>query len=166
MLTEAEKNEIGELLRRNHDPRSAGVEAMKIVQAHRGWVSDEAIRDVAALVDMSPDELDSAATFYSLIFRRPVGKHVIKVCDSLVCWSLGFTPSGVEGSQSLLGYLERKLGVKAGETTADGRFTLLPICCLGDCDHAPVMMVDDRPVRNLTPEVLDSVLAEYAAEEG
>jgi len=158
MLTEAEKSEIRELLRRNHDPRSAGVEALKIVQARRGWVSDEAIRDLAALLDMSPDELDSAATFYSLVFRRPVGKHVIKVCDSLVCWFLG--------SSSLLEHLERKLGIKAGETTADGRFTLLPICCLGDCDHAPVMMVDDRQVRNLTPEVLDSVLAEYAAEEG
>jgi NADH-quinone oxidoreductase subunit E len=76
---------------------------------------------------------------------------VLKVCDGVVCWMLG--------SQSLLQHLEQRLGIKAGETTPDGRFTLLPSCCLGDCDHAPVMMVNDTLIRNLTPEVLDQVLA-------
>jgi len=150
MLTDDEKREIEAEVAGSHDRRAACIGALKIVQAHRGWVPDEALRDVAALLDMTPDELEGVATFYSLIFRHPVGKRVLKVCDSVVCWALG--------GQSLMQHLEQRLGIKAGGTTADGRFTLLPICCLGDCDHAPVMMVNDTLVRNLTPELLDQML--------
>jgi len=103
------------------------------------------------MLGMTPDELDAVATFYNLIYRHPVGKHVVKVCDGAVCWILG--------SQNLMEYLEQKLGIKSGETTADGMVTLLPICCVGDCDHAPVMMVDDALVRDLTPERIDQLIA-------
>lgn len=151
MLTEQERQAIEEEIARSYDRQAACIGALRILQYGRGWISDEAIADLADLLGMTRDELDGVATFYSLVFRRPVGRHVLKVCDGAVCWMLG--------GQSLLEHLEQKLGVQRGGTTADGQFTLLPICCLGDCDHAPVMMVDDQLVRNLTPEMLDRLIA-------
>ncbi len=153
MLTAEETIEIQREIDASLDRRGACISALRIVQEHRGdWVSDETLQDVADLLEMTPDELEGIATFYNLIFRRPVGRRVLKVCDGVVCWMLG--------SQSLLSHLEQRLGIKAGETTADGRFTLLPICCLGDCDHGPVMMVNDTLVRSLTPEMLDEITAD------
>jgi NADH-quinone oxidoreductase subunit E len=151
MLSETERTEIEAEIAQSCDRRSSCIGALKIVQAHRGYVSDEALRDLAALLQMTPDELDGVATFSSLILRHPVGQKVLKVCDSVVCWALG--------GQSLMEHLEQRLGIKAGETTADGRFILLPICCLGDCDHAPVMMVNDELVSNVTPQVLEQILS-------
>ncbi len=151
MLSEAEKAEIQAEIAGSYDARAACIGALKIVQAHQGYVSDEALREVAALLEMTPEELDGVATFYSLIFRRPVGKHILKVCDSITCW--------IMGGETVMQYLEKRLGIRAGETTPDGRFTLLPICCLGDCDHAPAMMLDDTLIGNLTPELLDKIIA-------
>jgi NADH-quinone oxidoreductase subunit E len=152
MLTDEEKREIEEELSHYTQKRAACIEALKIVQRHRGWVSDE-IADIAGMLDMSVDELDNVATFYSLIFRRPVGRHVILICDSVSCY--------VTGYETIADYLEKKLGVPLGGTTADGRFTLLPAACLGACDLAPVMMVDDTLYGNLTPEKIDDLLAEH-----
>ena len=89
------------------------------MQRHRGWVSDESIQDIAELLEMSPTELDSISTFYNLIFRRPVGRHVMMVCDSVSCWIMGY--------DRLREHLSARLGVRMGETTPDNRFTLLPI---------------------------------------
>jgi NADH-quinone oxidoreductase subunit E len=132
---------------------AAAIEALRIVQKHRRWVSDEAIRDIAEFLHMSASELDGVATFYNMIYRRPVGKHVIHVCDSVSCWLMGYEP--------LRQALEKKLGVRYGETTADGRFTLLPIPCLGTCDRAPAMFVGEDLYRDLKAEDLDAILAKY-----
>ena len=89
MLSAQEKEEI-EAEFPNYAQKSAVViEAMKIVQRHRGWVSDESIKDIAELLEMTPAEVDSVASFYNLIFRRPVGRHVILLCDSITCWIMG-----------------------------------------------------------------------------
>lgn len=134
--------------------RSAAViEALRIVQRHRRWVSDDAVRDIAGFLGMSPDEVDSVATFYNMIYRKPVGRHVIHVCDSVSCWLMGY--------ESLKEALVRKLGVQFGQTTPDGRFTLLPICCLGTCDRAPALFVGDDLYRDLKLEDLDGILAKY-----
>ena len=132
---------------------SAAIEALKAVQRRRGWVSDEALKDIAAYLEMSPEELEGVATFYNLIFRRPVGRHVIFLCDSVSCWILGVdrVREGLTG----------KLGIGFGETTKDGRFTLLPIQCLGTCDHAPALMIDDVLHRDLKPEELEPILERY-----
>ncbi len=152
MLSEEERAEVEAELAQSYTKRAAAIGAMRIVQRHRGgWLSDEALADVAAFLEMTPTELDGIATFYYLIFRRPVGERVLMVCDSISCWQLG--------AESLLSYLEQRLGIKAGETTPDGRFTLLRTNCLGDCDHAPAMMVNEVQVREVTTEVLDGVLA-------
>jgi NADH-quinone oxidoreductase subunit E len=153
MLTATEKREIEEELRHYPQKQAVCVEALKIVQRHRGWVSDESIQDVAAFLEMTADELDSVATFYNLIYRRPVGKHVILMCDSVSCWVLGY--------ERLYEHLTARLGINWGETSQDSQFTLLPIACLGTCDHAPALMIDDELHRDLDPEKLDSILAKY-----
>jgi NADH-quinone oxidoreductase subunit E len=154
MLTEEEKREIETELHHYEQKQAACVEAMKIVQRHRGWVSDESIRDIARLLEMTPDELDSVATFYNLIFRRPVGKHVILICDSVSCWIMGY--------KDLRQHLTDRLGINLGETTTDGRFTLLPIVCLGTCDHAPALMIDNELYRDLDPQRIDAILEKYS----
>jgi NADH-quinone oxidoreductase subunit E len=153
MLSEKEKSEINAELARAATKSAVSVDALNVVQRHRGWISDEAIRDVANLLEMTADELDAVATFYSFIFRRPVGRHVILVCDSISCWVLGYNP--------LLALLTNKLDITFGDTTADKRFTLLPISCLGACDRAPAMMVDDDLYGPVTPGMMDEILGKY-----
>jgi NADH-quinone oxidoreductase subunit E len=132
-----------------------GLEALKIVQKYQGWVSDESLLAVAQYLELPPDELEGVATFFNMIFRRPVGKHVILLCDSVACWMLG--------CDNLKTHLTNKLGIDYGQTTADNLFTLIPVPCLGDCDKAPVMMIGDETYRNLTPAKIDSILAECKA---
>ncbi len=153
MLSDKEKREIESELAHYPTKRAVCIDALKIVQRHRGWVSDEALRDVAGFLDMSPAELDGVATFYNLIFRKPVGRHVIFVCDSVSCWIMGY--------DTVRDYLSARLRVEMGGTTADGRFTLLPIVCLGACDHAPAMMVDDDLHGDLDANKIDAILEQY-----
>lgn len=153
MLTAEEKHEIDEAIRLVPVRKAAGIEAMKIVQDHRRWLSDESLNDIALYMGMSVEELDSVATFYNMIFRKPVGRHVILLCDSISCWVMGY-----EGIQE---YFKRTLGIGWGETTADGRFTLLPNCCLGTCDCAPALMIDNDLHRNLTISQLEEILKKY-----
>ncbi len=150
MLTDDERAEIEAEFALYPDRRSLCIDAMLVVQKHRGWVSDESVRDVAALLGMSPADVDGVATFYNLIYRRPVGRHVIHVCDSVSCWIMGY--------ETIRDYLSERLGIGYGETTPDGRVTLLPIVCLGACDHAPAMMVDRTFYGDLDPEKIDAIL--------
>jgi NADH-quinone oxidoreductase subunit E len=150
MLTVEEKREIESQLGDYEVPSALCVEALKIVQEHRGWVTDEAVGDIAALLRMSPAEVEGVATFYNHLYRRPVGRHVIRICDSVTCWIMGY--------ENLLAHLQQQLGVALGQTTADGLFTLLPVPCLGICDHAPAMMIGDELYVDLTAEKIDRVL--------
>ncbi len=153
MLTDEERQEIEAEFPKYADRKSVCIEAMKIVQHHRGWVADENIRDVAEYLGMSAEELESVASFYNMIYRKPVGRHVIHVCDSVSCWVMGY--------ENLRATLTEKLGIKMGETTPDGRFTLLPVVCLGACDRAPVAMIDREAVMDFVPDKVDEVLARY-----
>jgi NADH-quinone oxidoreductase subunit E len=134
-LTEAERAEIMALALSHETKRSACIEALKYVQGHYRWVSDRHLGEIAALLEMSRAELDGVATFYNLIFRRPVGEHIIFLCDSISCW--------IMGRDAVCAYFRERLGIVPGETTVDGMYTLLPIVCLGHCDHAPAMLLDD-----------------------
>lgn len=150
MLTEEERSEIEAGFHQYARKQSACIDALKTLQQSRGWVSDESLRDLAEFLEMTPDELDSVATFYNLIFRRPVGRRVILICDSVSCWIMGY--------DRIREHLTARLGIGLGETTADGEFTMLPIPCLGDCDHAPVLMIGDETYRDLEPRKLDRIL--------
>ena len=137
-----------------HVPYRAAVaiDALKIVQEHRGWVSDESLKAIADHLHMSPDELDGVATFYNLIFRRPVGENVILLCNSISCW--------IKGCDNLQARISEHLGVGLGETTHDNRYTFLPVTCLGACDKAPVMMVGDELHEDLTEQAIASIFTE------
>lgn len=157
MLSDAERTEIEGLIAKYPTRQTASIDGLLVIQKHRGWVSDEAIQDLAPLLGMTAADLDGVATFYSRIFRKPVGTHVISVCDSVSCF--------VMGGETMLAYLEKKLGIRAGETTADGMFTLIPNVCLGHCEIAPVMLVDHQVHGNLTEEKIDQILAEVAKKQ-
>jgi NADH-quinone oxidoreductase subunit E len=152
-LTADEIREIDDAIPRYTQKRSVGPEALRIVQRRSGWVSDENLRDVAAYLDMSPEELESLATFYDKIFREPVGRHIILVCDSVSCW--------IMGADTIIGHLKLRLGAGLGETTSDGRFTILPCACLGLCDRSPAMMIDDDVHGNLDGAKIDRILEIY-----
>lgn len=153
MLTDEEKHDIEHHISQYPHKRAACIEVLKVVQKTRGWISDETLKDVAEFLEMTPDELDSVATFYNLVFRKPVGRHVILICNSITCWIMGY--------EKLLDHLYRKYHIRPGETTEDERFTLLPIPCLGSCDHAPALMIDNDLYRDLTVEKLDEILEKY-----
>jgi NADH-quinone oxidoreductase subunit E len=153
VLSPEERQEIEAELPRYPNKQAVCIDALKIVQRHRGWVSDQSICDIAELLDLSAADLDGVATFYNLIYRKPVGRHVILVCNSVSCWIMGY--------ERLLKRLSDRLGIQLGETSADGRFTLLPIVCLGTCDHAPALMIDNDLHRDLSPDSVDRVLENY-----
>jgi len=135
------------------DPRAASIEALKIVQKRHGWVPDGAIAQIGELLRIPASDVEGVATFYNLIFRKPVGRHVIKVCDSIACYLTGY--------DDVHAAFSAKLGIKLGQTTADGRFTLLPICCLGACDKGPVLMIDDDTHGKVAPDQIDQLLERY-----
>jgi NADH-quinone oxidoreductase subunit E len=153
MLSRSEKEEIEKETRLYPYAQAACIDALKIVQHHRGWISDEAVTDIAEELEMSAEEVDSVATFYTRIYRKPVGRNIILVCDSASCLVMGY--------ESIYRHISSKLSISFGETTPDGRYTLLPISCLGDCDHAPSLMINDDLYNNLKSEVIDGILEKY-----
>jgi NADH-quinone oxidoreductase subunit E len=153
MLTRDEIVEVEALIAEYPDSRAASIEALMVVQKRQRWVSDEALREIAALIGMSADELEGVATFYNLIYRRPVGRHVILLCDSVSCWIVGY--------EKIRRSLEQKLGIGFGQTTKDDRFTLLPIACLGNCERGPALMIDEDMHVDVDASRLDEILARY-----
>jgi NADH-quinone oxidoreductase subunit E len=152
-LSDDERRELEAVVTHYPDRRAAAASVLKAVQTRRRWLSDEAMADAGEFLGMSVEELDSLATFGNMLFRRPVGRHIVLVCDSFACWALGYA--------ELLEALEQELGVGMGETTPDDRFTLLPIVCLGACDRGPAIMVDADLHGPLTPADVPGVLRRY-----
>lgn len=152
-LSEAERSAIEHEMHHYEDPRAASIEALKIVQKARGWVPDGAADAIGAILGIPASDVEGVATFYSQIFRQPVGRHIIRVCDSMTCF--------VGGHENVLASLKDQLGIVPGQTTADGRFTLLPVCCLGNCDKAPAVMIDDDTFGNLDGDSVAELLEAY-----
>ena len=138
-------------------PREQAINTMYEIQRHYGHLTDEGLEEAAALLGMTPLELEELATFYDFIYRDPVGRFVLHVCDGVVCWMFH------EGS--LFDYLCQKLGVGAGEVTPDGMFTVLPTACIGYCDQAPAMVINGKFFGHLTPERIDKILEQLKSEQ-
>jgi len=153
MLSEDEKKEILEEIGQYPYPSAACIDALKIVQHYNGWVSDESVKDIAQFLHMSNEDVEGVATFYSRIYRKPVGRNVILLCDGISCMIMGY--------ESIYEYISKKLGIRFGQTTPDNRFTLLPISCLGDCDHAPAMMINNDYFNKVTFEKVEELLENY-----
>jgi NADH-quinone oxidoreductase subunit E len=152
LLTQEEIRQIDAELAHIPYKSGAAIDALKIVQAHRGWVSDESLQAIASYLEMSAEELEGVATFYNLIYRRPVGEKVILFCDSVSCW--------ICGCDKIKAKVSEKLGIDYGETTVDNRYTLLPVPCLGACDRAPVLMIGDDLVTHLDEEKIDQLFSD------
>jgi len=137
-------------------PREMAVDVMFALQGHYGYLSDDALEEGAGLLGMTPLELEELATFYDFVYREPVGKYVIHVCDGVVCWMNGYP--------SVLEYLFKKLNIGPVETTRDGLFTILPTACIGYCDLSPAVLINGRPYGPLTPEKIDALLERFRGE--
>ncbi len=136
--------------------REQAINVMFAVQNHYGYLSDEGLVEAADLLGLTPLELEELATFYDFIYRRPVGRYVIHICDGVVCWMFH--------ENSVFEYLCKKLGVCPGEVSADGWFTVLPTACIGFCDRAPAMLINGKMYGPLTPELIDQTLEKLKEE--
>jgi NADH-quinone oxidoreductase subunit E len=150
MLPKELKESLEKQIAHADHPRELVVDVMLALQDHYGYLSDEAVEEVAVLLGMTPLQVEEVATFYTFTYREPVGKYVIHVCDSVICW--------MDGYESLKDYLCKKLAIAVGATTVDGLFTLLPACCIGYCDLSPAMLINRKVYGHLTPEKIDSIL--------
>lgn len=152
MLSKDYREQIQNDAKKFPTAQSAVLDALYVVQDEAGYVTEEGMCEVAELLGMPYADVRAVASFYTMFMKRPSGRYVLNVCTTLSCSLLG--------AEHLVDYLSDKLGVKVGETTPDGMFTLRTVECLGDCGNAPVMMVGDTYYENLTPEKLDSLLDE------
>jgi|SRR5690606_4138257 len=153
VLSAEEVHAIEEAMHHYEDPRAASIDALKIVQAKNGWVPDGAINGIGRVLGIPAADVEGVATFYNMIFRQPVGRHVITVCDSIGCFLTGY--------EDLIAAIKTKLGIELGQTTADNRFTLLPICCLGNCDKGPTLMIDKDTHGPVAIHQIDQLLEQY-----
>ena len=150
------KESLTKMIAGAEHPRELAIDVMFALQDHYGYLSDEAVEEAGELLGLSPLEVEEIATFYTFLYREPVGKYVIHICDSVVCWLLG--------EETIAAHLSRKLGIGMGETTPDGLFTLLPVCCIGYCDRAPAILVNRKVYGELTLEKIDEILEKLKRE--
>lgn len=156
MFTNHEKLEIDKEIAKFPSKKNACLDALMVIQKSRGYVSDEALESVANYLDMSPTELDGIATFYNLIFRKPVGRNVIRLCDSVSCHILGY--------EKIRKAIVDEIGIDWGQSSKDGEFTLVPAQCLGACDRAPVMMINDQTYKDVTSDQIREIILSHKKE--
>lgn len=137
-------------------PREMVIDVLRAIQKNHGWVPDEGVVLTATILGITPIEVEEVATFYDKIFRRPVGRFPIHICDSICCWS--------NGGEQLAEQFQKNLGIAFGETTKDGLFTLLPSCCLGVCGQAPAVMIHQRHYGPLSVDSVDQLIEELRRE--
>lgn len=156
MISEQAKQRMRDLAARYPVARSAVMPALYIAQQEEGYITPAALQAVAEATGMTVDDVESVATFYTMYYRQLPGKKVIKVCTSISCY--------LRNCDTLVSQLEQRLGIKRGETTADGNYTLLTAECLASCGTAPVLQVNDEFIENVTPEMADALIDELNRE--
>lgn len=150
MLSDQARQHISDLRALYPERQSALLPALYVAQGELGYLPDEALYDVADVLDLPVAEVGSVASFYTMFYRHPVGKNIISLCTNLSCQ--------LNGADTIGGYISNKLGIGNGETTADGAVTLEFVECIGACDHAPAMLVNGKLHGEMTSEKIDSVL--------
>jgi NADH-quinone oxidoreductase E subunit len=156
MISEQAKQRMRDLAARYPVARSAVMPALYIAQQEESYITPAALQAVAEATGMTVDDVESVATFYTMYYRQLPGKKVIKVCTSISCY--------LRNCDTLVSQLEQRLGIKRGETTADGNYTLLTAECLASCGTAPVLQVNDEFIENVTPEMADALIDELNRE--
>ena len=150
VFSENTRRELDAILSRYPEKEAAILPVLYLAQREFGYVSDEAIVYVAGLLGVTPARIEGVATFYTMFNRKPVGKYHVQICRNISCSLLG--------AEHLIEHVSKKLGIRPGETTPDGKFTLSRAECLGSCGTAPVMQVNDDYHENLTRERIDALL--------
>ncbi len=154
MLSEAVRQRIDALIARYPQRRSALIPSLMLAQGEAGYLSPEVMREIAGIFRLPPNEVYEVASFYTMLYKRPVGKYVLQVCTNISCL--------LSDSEQIMNHLRNRLGIKPGETTPDGKFTLIEVECLGSCGTSPVVQINDDYHENLTPEKLDEILDKLA----
>jgi NADH-quinone oxidoreductase E subunit len=149
-LSPESRKRIEDLVRRYPKKEAALLPVLHVIQREKGFISPDAERWVAARFGIPPLQVEEVLSFYTLLRRKPAGKYVIQVCRNISCF--------LAGSEDIIRYLEARLGIRAGETTADGRYTLETVECLGNCDHAPCLMINDDDYGPVTRDAIDGIL--------
>ena len=152
ILTELSVKEIKEKMARYPQRKSAILPALTVAYHQVGHLNGDVYNEISEIIDIPAVEIAEAASFYTMFPKKPVGKFLIQVCHNISCALLG--------ADSLIGYLEETLGIKKGETTQDGLFTLISVECLGSCASAPMMQINDEYYENLTKEKVNWILDE------
>jgi NADH-quinone oxidoreductase E subunit len=152
VLSADAKKRIESLKTEYETKQSALIPALHVAQADQGWLSEETQGEVAKLLDLTPQSVREVVTFYTMFHQKPVGKYLLQVCRNLSCC--------LRGGHKLQKQIEERLGIQEGETTLDGRFTLVSVECLGSCGTAPVLMVNERYHEGVTPQDIERLLTE------
>ena len=152
MLKDKYKDEIEQIISQYPVKRSALIPLLYVAQRDKGYVTEEAMTEIAGLLKLTPPQVYETITFYTMFNLKPVGKFHIQVCKSLMC--------ALVGSDTIIGWINTKLGIGPGETTADGLFTLSAVECLASCGTAPMMQINDDYYERLTEDKLDRILAD------
>ncbi|CAL4319663.1 NADH-quinone oxidoreductase subunit E [Buchnera aphidicola (Thelaxes suberi)] len=152
-LLDYEIIKINNIKKNYENSRAAVIDALKILQERLGWIPDWGIQEISIILNISSSDVESIATFYSQIFRKPVGKYIIRLCDSIVCYITGYDPI----EKAIIHHLK----IKKGCTTNDKLFTFLPICCLGSCDKSPVVMINKDIYYNVNEKSIITILDKY-----
>ena len=150
MLSESACKQIQDLISKYPQKRSALIPSLHLVQKELGYVSQDAMREVAEIFELSPNEVHEVTSFYTMFHRKPVGKYVIQVCTNISCQ--------LSNAEGIMAHLTQKLGIKPGETSSDKKYTLLEVECLGSCGTSPVVQINEDYYEELTPEKLDKIL--------
>ncbi len=156
MLLEKHQEFITELLSRYPVKRSALLPLLNLAQREQGYVSEAAMKEIAKILDLTPPQVYETATFYTMLNLKPIGKFHIQICKSIMC--------GLVGSDDLIQWLQNRLGIRVGQTTGDGHFTLSAVECLGSCGTAPMMQINDDYYEQLTAEKVGRVLEDLRRE--
>jgi NADH-quinone oxidoreductase E subunit len=150
MLSEAACRQIQTLMEKYPQKRSALIPALQLAQKEAGYLSPETISEIATIFSLTPNEVNEVVSFYTMLYKKPVGKYVLQVCTNISCLLCN--------AEHLMEHLTRRLGIKPGETTPDKKYTLMEVECLGSCGTSPVVQINEQYYEDLTPEKLDKIL--------
>lgn len=153
MFSAQEMSDIKAILARYEEPASAILPLMHYVQKVQGHLSEDALTFVAEYIGVPHVRAFEVATYYTMLFTEPIGRHLIQVCRNLSCH--------VNGAPQIIEALQKELGVEVGGTTADGKFTLVEVECIGACDHAPAVMIDEDLHRKVSVGSIKTLLDSY-----
>ena len=150
MLSQEANQQIQALIGKYPHKRSALIPSLQLAQKEVGYLSNDTICEIARIFDLTPNEVYEVATFYTMLYKKPVGKYVIQVCTNISCLLCN--------AEDIVSHLSGKLGIQPGETTPDGKYTFLEVECLGSCGTSPVMQINETYYEELTPEKVDQIL--------